>query len=167
MDFTLGDALIVAGPAAILVMVIWAVNHAFKPRNFGISDAERYQRELAERSAAHQAEQARAALASRARINASTLPSQNQQQARQQSENQHALQGAAAHPPAGHQATAAGAPASGGRLQAVLPNGQLNPEFVRQLQTMARNGQKIQAIKLLREYTRTDLLSAKNYIDRL
>ncbi|WP_426301015.1 hypothetical protein [Arthrobacter sp. R-11] len=166
MDFTLGDALIVAMPAAILVTVIWAVNHALKPRDFGISDAERYQRELAERSAAHQAEQARAALAARARINASTLPSQNEQQARQQSESHQPLQDAAARPPAGHQA-AAGAPASGRRLQAVLPNGQLNPEFVRQLQTMARNGQKIQAIKLLREYTRTDLLSAKNYIDRL
>jgi hypothetical protein len=165
MDFTLGDVLIVAAPAAILGMVIWALNRAFKPRDFGVSEAERYQRELARRSAAHQAEQTRAALAARARINTSALPSQNQQQARQYSENHPAPQG-----PAGHSqqhTTGAAAPASAGRQQAVLPNGQLNPDLVRQLQSMARNGQKIQAIKLLRDYTRADLLSAKNYIDRL
>ena len=134
MDFTLGDALIVAVPVVILLMVIWAVNQAFKPRDFGISDAERYQRDLARRSAAHQAEQVKAALAARARTTAaSTLPKQNQPD----------------HPPA------------------VLPNGQLNPDLVRQLQSLARNGQKIQAIKLLRDYTRADLLTAKNYIDRL
>ncbi len=165
MDFTLGDVLIVVAPAAILGMVIWALNHAFKPRDFGVSEAERYQRELARRSAAHQAEQVRAALAVRERINASTLPSQNQEQARQQSENHPAPQGPAAHP---QQRTAgAAAPASADYQPAALSNGQLNPDLVRQLQFMARNGQKIQAIKLLRDYTRADLLSAKNYIDRL
>ncbi|WP_120521817.1 hypothetical protein [Arthrobacter celericrescens] len=160
MDFTLGDALIVAVPVVILLMVLWGVNQAFKPRDFGISDAERYQRELARRSAAHQAEQVQAALAARARATASTtsaastLPRQNQPN----------------HPerraPQGPVAPKTGAPASG-RLQAVLPDGQLNPDFVRQLQSLARNGQKIQAIKLLRDYTRADLLTAKNYIDRL
>lgn len=143
MDFTLGDALIAAAPVVILLMVIWAVNQAFKPRDFGISDAERYQRELARRSAEHQAEQVQAALAARARAAASTTS-------------------AASKLP-----SATRAPASAGRLPAVMPDGQLNPDFVRQLQSLARNGQKIQAIKLLRDYTRADLLTAKNYIDRL
>ena len=151
MDFTLGDVLTVAVPVVILGMVIWALNQAFKPRDFGVSEAERYQRELARRSAAHQAEQTQAALAARARASTPAQAGHRQPQ-----------------PPAGprHLTQPAAAPAPG-RLQAVLPDGQLNPDFVRQLQSMARNGQKIQAIKLLRDYTRADLLSAKNYIDRL
>ncbi|WP_115788307.1 hypothetical protein [Arthrobacter silvisoli] len=157
MDFTLGDALIVAVPVVILLMVIWAVNQAFKPRDFGISDAERYQRELARRSAAHQAEQVQAALAARA--TASTLPRQNPPG----HPGRRAPLGPAVQGPA---APDYGAPASG-RPPAVLSDGQLNPDFVRQLQSLARNGQKIQAIKLLRDYTRADLLTAKNYIDRL
>jgi ribosomal protein L7/L12 len=32
---------------------------------------------------------------------------------------------------------------------------------------MARNGQKLQAIKLLRQATHSDLLTAKQYVDRL
>ncbi|MGW9413971.1 hypothetical protein [Arthrobacter cupressi] len=150
MDFTLGDVLTVAVPVVILGMVIWALNQAFKPRDFGVSEAERYQRELARRSAAHQAEQTQAALAARARAN-------TQAGHKQPPQPQPRLQ---------RHAQPAAAPASG-RPPAVLPDGQLNPDFVRQLQSMARNGQKIQAIKLLRDYTRADLLSAKNYIDRL
>jgi ribosomal protein L7/L12 len=49
----------------------------------------------------------------------------------------------------------------------VLPGGQLNPQFALQLQSMARNGQKLQAIKMLRQATHSDLLTAKNYVDRL
>lgn len=163
MDFTLGDALVVALPVVILLTVIWAVNQAFKPRDFGISDAERYQHELARRSAAHQAQQVQAALAARARASAttgsaaSTLPKQNPPNhiGRQAPQRPAApASGASQVPPAG-------------RPPAVLPDGQLNPDFVRQLQSLARNGQKIQAIKLLRDYTRADLLTAKNYIDRL
>jgi len=169
MDVTLGDLLIVALPVVILGMVIWGLSQAFKPRDFGLSDAERYQRELAHRSAAHQAEQARIALAARARINAATRPSQNQQAQLDSNADQAARQHAAQEHAARESRSSSGQPASGhsGRPPAVLPNGQLSPDFVRQLQAMARNGQKIQAIKLLRDYTRADLLSAKNYIDRL
>jgi ribosomal protein L7/L12 len=49
----------------------------------------------------------------------------------------------------------------------VLPGGQLNPQFALQLQSMARNGKKLQAIKLLRQATHSDLLTAKKYVDRL
>jgi|GEM_PF-743959 len=161
MDFTLGDALIVAVPVVILLMVIWAVNQAFKPRDLGISDAERYQRELARRSAAHQAEQVQAALAARARTAASTASALSKQ-----NQPGHPGRPAAQGPAAPAAAQSPGGPTSG-RPPAVLPNGQLNPDIVRQLQSLARNGQKIQAIKLLRDYTRADLLTAKNYIDRL
>jgi ribosomal protein L7/L12 len=156
MGFTLGDALLIAMPAAILVAMIWALTEAFKPRNPGLSDAERYQRELADRSAAHQAAQVQAATAARARIEASTRPSQNAQQHSQQDSQSRAAQAGAA--PGIGQA---------GYNGPILPNGQLNPQFALQLQGMVRSGQKIQAIKLLRQSTHSDLLTAKNYIDRL
>lgn len=161
MGFTIGDALLVAMPVVILVAVLWALAAALKPRNPGLSDAERYQQELAARSAAHQASQVQAATAARARIEASTRPSQNQQQHSQQQQSYPGSQSRA--PQAG------AAPGSGqaGYNGPVLPTGQLNPQFALQLQGMVRSGQKIQAIKLLRKSTHSDLLTAKNYIDRL
>ena len=58
-------------------------------------------------------------------------------------------------------------PRAPGRQGAVLPGGQLNPQLALQLQSLARNGKKIQAIRLLRQATHSDLLTAKNYVDRL
>jgi hypothetical protein len=147
MGNNLGDLLLTALPLVILVGLLWAVSTALKPRDTGVSDAERYQRELASRSAAHQASQVQAALAQRARIEASAQPSQNR--ARNP------------HPGAGGQAS------DSGRQPAVLPNGQLNPQLAFQLQNLVRSGQKIQAIKVLRQATHSDLATAKNYIDRL
>lgn len=140
----MGDVLIVILPALILAGILWAVAAALKPRNLGISDAERYQLELAMRSRAHYEAQVKAALAARARVDASTRPSQNEQQHSQQQEHARAALGGA-----------------------VLPGGQLNPQFTLQLQSLARSGHKLQAIKLLRQATHSDLLTAKNYIDRL
>ena len=155
----MGDVVIVMLPAVILVAVIWAVATALKPRNTGISDAERYQLELALRSQAHYAAQVKAATAARARVDASTRPSQNEQQQSQQAD--HARQAL--------RAQAGSSPAVGmhGYQGPVLPGGQLNPQFALQLQSMARSGQKLQAIKMLRQATHSDLLTAKNYIDRL
>jgi ribosomal protein L7/L12 len=139
--------------------VIWALIAAFNPHNSGLSDAERYQRELAARSAAHHAAQVQAATAARARVDASTRPSQNaQQQSQQESQSRAALRAQAGVSPGIGQA---------GYQGPILPNGQLNPQFALQLQGMVRGGQKIQAIKLLRQETHSDLLTAKNYIDRL
>jgi ribosomal protein L7/L12 len=134
----MGEVLLVILPALILVAVLWAFTTALKPRDFGISDAERYQLELAARSRAHYAAQVEAATAARARVDAATRPSQNEQQQFQHS----------------HEA-------------AVLPAGQLNPQLTLQLQSLVRNGQKVQAIKLLRQATHSDLLTAKKYVDRL
>src|SRR5213592_4237831 len=117
----MGDVLLVILPALILAAVLWAVATALKPRNFGISDAERYQLELAVRSQAHYAAQVQAATAARARVDASTRPSQNEQQQSQQAE--HALASLRAHngsvPASGHS----------GYHGPVLPGGQLNPQF--------------------------------------
>lgn len=155
----MGDVVIVMLPAIILVAVIWAVSTALKPRNAGISDAERYQLELALRSQAHYAAQVKAAMAARARVDASTRPSQNEQQQSQQAD----------HARAALRAQAGSGPGVGmhGYQGPVLPGGQLNPQFALQLQSMARSGQKLQAIKMLRQATHSDLLTAKNYIDRL
>jgi ribosomal protein L7/L12 len=155
----MGDVLLVILPALILAAVLWAVVTALKPRDFGISDAERYQLELAVRSQAHYAAQVQAATAARARVDAATRPSQNEQQQSQQAE----------HARASLRAQTGSAPASGqpGYQGPVLPGGQLNPQFALQLQSLARNGKKIQAVRLLRQATHSDLLTAKNYVDRL
>ena len=134
----MGEVLLVILPALILAGVLWAFATALKPRDFGISDAERYQHELAARSQAHYAAQVQAATAARARVDAVTRPSQNEQQ-----QLQHGYPAAA--------------PLAG----------QLNPQLTLQLQTLVQNGKKVQAIKLLRQATRLDLLTAKNYVDRL
>ncbi|MFJ5957345.1 hypothetical protein ACIQC5_15480 [Paenarthrobacter sp. NPDC092416] len=155
----LGDVLMIGLPLIILVGVLWALSAAFKPRDTGLSDAERYQHELAVRSAAHQAAQAQAALAARARITAATKPSQNEaQQTQQVEQNRAALQARAGKSPSSGQA---------GYQGAVLPNGQLNPQFALELQNLVRSGRKIEAIKVLRQATHSDLLTAKNYVDRL
>ncbi|WP_144672372.1 hypothetical protein [Arthrobacter sp. U41] len=138
----MGDVLLVILPALILAAVLWAFTTALRPRDFGMSDAERYQHELAARSQAHYAAQVQAATAARARVDAVTRPSQNEQQQSQQADH--------------------------ARYQGpVLPGGQLNPQLALQLQSLARNGKKLQAIKLLRQATHSDLLTAKNFVDRL
>jgi len=155
----MGDVLMDLVPALILVALIWAVSTALKPRDTGISDAERYQLELAVRSQAHYASQVKAATAARARVEAATRPSQNEQQHSQQAD--HVRDAMRAQAGSGQ-----GAGMHGYQAQ-VLPGGQLNPQFALQLQSMARSGQKLQAIKMLRQATHSDLLTAKNYVDRL
>ncbi|MFF1829854.1 hypothetical protein [Paenarthrobacter sp. NPDC058040] len=149
MGNNLGDLLLTALPLVVLIGLLWALSAALRPRDTGVSDAERYQRELAARSAAHQASQVKAALAARARIEASTQPSQNRAQTTQHG--------------AGTQST--GSTVRG--QAAVLPNGQLNPQLAFEIQNLVRSGQKIQAIKMLGQATHSDLMTAKNYVDRL
>jgi ribosomal protein L7/L12 len=155
----MGDVLLVILPALILAAILWAFATALKPRDFGLSDADRYQQELAVRSQAHYAAQVQAATAARARVEAVTRPSQNEQQQSQQAD----------HARAALRAQTGSAPGAGqpGYQGPVLPGGQLNPQFALQLQSLARNGKKIQAIKLFRQATHSDLLTAKNFVDRL
>ncbi|MCU1515664.1 MAG: hypothetical protein JWQ75_385 [Pseudarthrobacter sp.] len=142
-------------PAVVLGAVIWGLLTALSPRDSGISDAERYQQDLAMRSAEHYAAQVRAATAARARLDANTRPSQNEQQQTQQED----------HARAAMRAQAVSVPGQYGF--GALPGGQVNPQLLLQLQSMARGGQKLQAIKLLRQATRVDLATAKKYVDRL
>jgi hypothetical protein len=145
----MGDALIVILPVLVLGAVLWALSTALRPRDSGMSEAERYQLDLAMRSQAHYAAQVQAATAARARVDAATRPSQNEQQQTQQQD--HAREAVLAQAYRG----------------AALPGGQLDPQLALQLQSMVRNGQKVQAIRLLRQATRSDLLTAKQYVDRL
>lgn len=151
----MGEILMVLLPAMVLVAVLWALSTALRPRDSGMSDAERYQQDLAMRSAEHYAAQVRAATAARARVEAITRPSQNEQQQSQQEDHARAAIRAQSGAGAGQYGYTA------------LPGGQLNPQFALQLQSMARNGQKLQAIKLLRQATHSDLATAKKYVDRL
>jgi ribosomal protein L7/L12 len=151
----MGDVLMVLLPAGILVAVLWTFATALRPRDSGISEAEKYQQDLARRSAAHYAEQVRLATAVRARLEANTRPSQNEQQQSQQADNARAA--LRAHP----------GPGAAGAHGLALPGGLFDPQLVMQLQTMARDGHKLQAVKLLRQATHTDLATAKKYIDRL
>lgn len=97
----MGDIVLALLPAIVLVAVIWAVSTALRPRDSGTSDAEKYQQDLARRSAEHYAEQVRVATALRARLEANTRPSQNAQQQSQQED--HARAARRAQDP-GHQA---------------------------------------------------------------
>lgn len=82
----MGDLLLVLLPAIVLVALLWGVATALRPRDPGLSEAAKYQRELAERSARHYAAQVQAATAARDRLAAATHPSQNAQQHNQQQE---------------------------------------------------------------------------------
>src|SRR6478609_1420022 len=143
----MGDVLTVLVPALVLAAALWAFATALKPRDGGMSDADRYQLELARRSQAHYAAQVQAALAARARMEAAALPSQNRQQQIQQQEHH---------------------PAPYGSYPAAPPPGtMLTPQLQLQLQTLVRNGQKLEAIRLLRQATHSNLLTAKQHVDRL
>lgn len=83
----MGDLLLVLLPAIVLAALMWGVATALRPRDAGTSEADKYQRELAERSARHYADQVQAATAARARLEAATRPSQNAQQHSQQQEH--------------------------------------------------------------------------------
>ncbi|MFE4226402.1 hypothetical protein ACFRJ8_00765 [Arthrobacter sp. NPDC056886] len=155
----MGDVLLVMLPALILAAVLWAVTTALKPRNFGISDAERYQRELAVKSLAHYSAQVQAAEAARARVEATTRPSQNTQQQSQQADNARSALLA--------RIGSAPSRARHGRDDALLAVGHLSPHLLLQLQSLARDGQKTKAARLLRQSTHTDFKTAKNYVDRL
>ena len=151
----MGELLLVLLPAIVLVALIWGLFTALSPRDAGMSDAEKYQRDLAERSARHYAAQVEAATAARARLEAKTRPSQNTQQHTQQQDH--------ARMDMLNQAATAGSGYNGS-----MPGGaQLNHQLAMQLQAMVRSGQKVQAIKLLRQATQSDLATAKKYIERL
>jgi len=152
----MGDVLTVLVPALILAAALWAFATALKPRDGGMSDADRYQLDLARRSQAHYAAQVQAALAARARMAAAALPSQNRQQ-----QIQHHEPPALGHP--GHDPDTF----RRSELPAVPTGTTLNPQLALQLQALVRNGQKLQAIRLLRKATHSDLLTAKQFVDRL
>jgi hypothetical protein len=159
----MGDVLTVLVPALILAAALWALATALKPRDGGMSDADRYQLDLARRSQAHYAAQVQAAMAARARLEAAALPSQNRQQQIQQHDHRQTLPpGHPGHDPSRH------ADYPHGSYPAALATGTtLNPQLALQLQTLVRNGQKLQAIRLLRQATHSNLLTAKQYVDRL
>jgi hypothetical protein len=75
----MGELLLVLLPAIVLVALIWGLFSALSPRDSGMSDAEKYQRDLAERAAQHYAAQVQAATAARALLERNTRPSQNAQ----------------------------------------------------------------------------------------
>jgi len=152
----MGDVLLVMLPALILTAVLWALTTALKPRNFGISEAERYQRELAVKSQAHYAAQVQAAVAARARVEAATRPSQNSQQQSQQEDHARSALARSASTPAGSR-----------HGDAPSGVGHLSPQLLLELQSLARSGHRLKATRLLRQSTHADLRTAKNYVDRL
>ena len=158
----MGDVLTVLVPALILAAALWAFATALKPRDGGMSDADRYQLELARRSQAHYAAQVQAALAARARMEAAALPSQNRQFQHHEPLQQHGPPGHPGHGPGRNPDVP-----QRSDLAAVLSGTTVNPQLALQLQALVRNGQKLQAIRLLREATHSNLLTAKQFVDRL
>lgn len=157
----MGDVLTVLVPALILAAALWGFATALKPRDGGMSDADRYQLDLARRSQAHYAAQVQAAMAARARVEAASLPSQN----RQQQMRHHGPPPLPGPPAPGHPGRPDNPPRSD--LATLLTGTTLNPQLSLQLQALVRNGQKLQAIRLLRQATHSDHLTAKQFVDRL
>ena len=162
----MGDVLTVLVPALILAAALWAFATALKPRDGGMSDADRYQLELARRSQAPYAAQVQAALAARARMEAAALPSQNRQLQHHEPLQQHGPPGHPGHGPGRNPGRNPDDPQRSD-LAAVLSGTTVNPQLALQLQALVRNGQKLQAIRLLREATHSNLLTAKQFVDRL
>ena len=46
----MGDLLLVLLPAVVLAAILWGLATALRPRGTGMSEADKYQRELAERA---------------------------------------------------------------------------------------------------------------------
>jgi hypothetical protein len=158
----MGDVLTVLVPALVLAATLWALTTALKPHDGGMSDADRYQLDLARRSQAHYAAQVQSAMAARARLEAATLPSQNRQQQIQQQDHRPGPPGNPGYDP-GHHAEHPHSP----HPAALMPGTVLDPQLALQLQALVGNGQKLQAIRLLRQATHSNLLTAKQYVDRL
>ncbi|MBX7443202.1 MULTISPECIES: hypothetical protein [unclassified Arthrobacter] len=70
----MGDLLLVLLPAVVLAAILWGLATALRPRGTGMSEADKYQRELAERAARHYAAQVQAAMAARARLEPGSHP---------------------------------------------------------------------------------------------
>lgn len=157
MDWLFVVIVAVAGVA----LIAWAVRTG-DPRGPGSSDADRYQQELARRSQVHTQEQVARALALKPVHPAGrTGYSSSEAYRTAGTSGQNAVHGQNL-PGSGSGQNAGGSPAR-------PPAGpqQINPQLMMQLQAMARGGQKIGAIKVLRQATGMRLVDAKNFVDRL
>ncbi|WP_427015821.1 hypothetical protein ACQCSX_13505 [Pseudarthrobacter sp. P1] len=147
------DWIIVAIVAVVgFALLRWAATSGGSSSR-GMSDADRYQQELARRSAASTAAQAQA-LASRRAAHPAGRTGYSDSSAFRST------------PAQGQNAThGQNLPAHG--QNAAPQTGGIDPALLLQVQGMLRGGQKIQAIALLRKYTNMGLSEAKNFVDRL
>jgi hypothetical protein len=161
MDWFIVGLIAVVG----IVVLVWAARAGGRRSN-GLSDADRYQLDLARKSAAHTQDQTRRAAALRPDHPAQRTgysqagayrsgPAQGQNETHGQN-----LRGTGSGPRNGQNAgTFAG--------QEPAASGQVNGALLLQLQGMLRGGQKMQAVNLLREQTHMTLSEARSFIDRL
>ncbi|MFI5084557.1 MAG: hypothetical protein ACHP7K_01365 [Actinomycetales bacterium] len=145
--------------AAGIALIVWALR-AGRSRGAGLSDADRYQQELARKSRQHNDEQVARALALKPANPAGRT----------------GYSGSAAYrtsPAQGQNVThgqnfpGAGAGQNAGFPGSQQPGSGLNPQLMMQVQAMARSGQKVAAVRLLRAQAGLGLVDAKNLVDRL
>ncbi len=154
-----------------IVVLIWAAR-AGRTGGSSLSDADRYQLELDRKAQAQLQASARSAAAGRpshpsqrtgySQANAyRTSPAQGQNEthgqniARGQNESH------------GQNLGGRGGGQNSGRFAGQDQPLSMDPQLVAQLQTLIRNGSKMQAIALLRSKTGFGLMDAKNFVDRL
>lgn len=158
MDWYIVVVVVVAG----IALITWALR-AGRSHGAGLSEADKYQRHLAQLAQKHNQEQVARALAlkpahpaGRTGYSASgafrTSPAQGQNETHGQN-----LAGT-------HQQPMRMASGQGSQQQA---GQQLNPALLAQLRQLRANGQQVAAIKLLRQQTGLGLLEAKQTTDRL
>ncbi len=154
-----------------IVVLFWAAR-AGRTGGSSLSDADRYQLELARKAQAQLQATARSAAAGRpshpsqrtgySQANAyRTSPAQGQNEthgqntARGQNESH------------GQNLTGRNGGQNGGRFSGQDLPMSMDPQLIAQLQSLIRSGSKMQAIALLRSKTGVGLMDAKNYVDRL
>ncbi|MDQ6753412.1 MAG: hypothetical protein M3017_08405 [Actinomycetota bacterium] len=157
MDWLIVVIIAVAG----LIFLLWAVR-ASGARGTGISDADRYQLELAKKAQEHTKAQARRAAELRP-----SSPSQRTGYSQASAYRSTPAEGQnVTH---GQNLSGYGSGQNAGQFsgQGGLRVPRLNPQLALQLQGMVRGGQTVQAVNLLRNQTGLSLSDARNIIERM
>ncbi len=153
-----------------IIVLVWAAKAGRTGRG-GLSDADRYQQELARKAQAQIQASARSAAQRPAHPSQRTGYSQpnayRTTPAQGQNETHGQNEASGQNEPHGQNPAGRGGGQNSGRFSGQGQAGGLNPQLIMQLQTLVRNGNKMQAIALLRSQTGVGLMDAKNYVDRL
>ncbi|MDJ0357150.1 hypothetical protein [Paenarthrobacter sp. PH39-S1] len=153
-----------------VIVLVWAAK-AGRTGKSGLSDADRYQQELARKAQAQIQASARSAAQRPAHPSQRTGYSQanayrtSPAQGQNETHGQNVARGQ--NESHGQNLSGRNGGQNGGRFAGQDQPMSMDPQLVSQLQALVRNGSKMQAIALLRSKTGVGLMDAKTFVDRL